>query len=114
MGLAAWVERAVRGAGVAVDGVSIGAEANKATWRVTPTALQGAAQTTIDGFNAADPAHPAAELDAQVTTTLDQERLISAVIWAVIDTYSAPATRAKYLNARGKIVTAYKDRPWLP
>ena len=52
------------------------------------------------------------KLDAAVTQALDGERLISAVIWTVLDTYSAPATKAKYQAARAKIIEAYKDRPW--
>jgi hypothetical protein len=53
-------------------------------------------------------------LDAAVRQSVDAERLISAVIWAIIDTYSAPATVAKYQAARTKIINAYKARPWNP
>ena len=104
--------RAIRAAGVSIVGVSIGDPANKGTWRVQPSSLQGAAQPTIDAFDPNDPAHLAAELDAEVLTALDAQRLISAVVWAVIDTYSNPATRAKYLAARTKIVNAFKAEPW--
>lgn len=51
-------------------------------------------------------------LDGEVTKALDQDRLISAVAWAIIDTYSAPATKAKYDTARSKIIAAYKGTPW--
>jgi len=51
-------------------------------------------------------------LDFAVKTAVDNERLISAVVWTIIDTYSAPATVAKYQNARTKIINAYKARPW--
>jgi len=71
MGLAAQVEKAIKGAGVAVVGVSIGEVANKATWRVSPSALQSAAQPTIDAFDAADPAHALTEAD---TTSLSESR----------------------------------------
>lgn len=40
------------------------------------------------------------------------DRLVSAVVWAVLDTYSAPATKAKFQAARTKIVAAYKGEPW--
>jgi hypothetical protein len=59
-------------------------------------------------------AYDTAVLDAEVATAVDQQRLTSAVVWAVIDTYSAPATPAKYQAARTKIVTAYKAKPWNP
>jgi hypothetical protein len=52
------------------------------------------------------------QLDAAITTVLDTQRLISAVVWAILDTYSAPATPAKYQAARTKIINAYKLTPW--
>lgn len=112
--LATRLFQAVRAAGVAAVSVSIGAEANKATWTVQPTALQPSAQPTIDAFDPNAAAVVNAELDAQITQQLDDERLISAVVWTIIDTYSAPATIAKYTNARAKIVAVYKSQPWKP
>lgn len=53
------------------------------------------------------------QLDAEVARAIDVDRLASAIIWAVIDTYSAPATPAKYAAARTKIIAAFKARPWL-
>jgi len=113
MGLAAQVEAAIKGAGVPIVGVSIGDSASKATWVVSPPHLQSAAQPTIDAFNASDPAHEQAELDRAIVAELDRGRLASAIVWAVIDTYSAPATVAKFVAARTKIINAYKARPWL-
>lgn len=52
------------------------------------------------------------QLDKQANVALDQERLISAVVWTVIDTYSPPATKAKYTAARAKIIDVYKTQPW--
>ena len=112
--LARWVERAVKAAGVPITSVSIGAETDKSTWTVSPLTLQASAQPIIDAFDPNDPAHVTADLNQQVIHTIDEERLISAVVWTVIDTYSAPATVAKYLNARTKIISAYKLRPWIP
>ena len=112
--IAAHVDRAIKAAGVAITGVSIGDPANKATWTVQPPTLQAAAQPTIDAFNPNDPTHEQAELEAVVTAAVDLERLTSAIVWAIIDTYSAPATVAKYTTARTKIVNAYKAKPWAP
>ena len=112
--IAARLYKAIVAAGVPAVGVSIGDAGNKATWVVDPPTLQAAAQPTIDAFNAADPAHQTAELDAQVKAALDNERLFSAIVWTIIDTYSPPATITKYNAARTKIIAAYKSRPWLP
>lgn len=112
--LAARVTTAIKTAGVPIISLTIGETANKATWKVQPPELQAAAQPTIDTFNVNDPAHELAELDAQVKVALDQERLFSALVWAIIDTYSGPATRAKYLAARQKTIDAYRTRPWAP
>lgn len=112
--LAARLEAAIRTAGVPIVGVSIGDPAAKVTWKVSPSSLQGAAQPIIDAFDMNNPAHEQAELDARVKAALDNERLISAVVWTIIDTYSPPATRAKYLSARQKIIDAYTAQSWKP
>lgn len=112
--LAERLDRALRLAGFAIEGVSIGDPANRRTWLVRPNALQASCQATIDAFNPDDPAIVTAELDARVRAEMDDERLMSAVVWCVIDTFAAPATRAKYLNARTKILDAYKTQPWKP
>lgn len=112
--LAARLDRAIRAVGVAIVGVSIGDPADRRTWRVSPSNLQTAAQPTIDSFNPTDPALDVAELDEQVKGALDNERLISAVVWSILDTYTEfkPATPAKYQAARTKIIAAYKAQPW--
>lgn len=112
MSYAGWLDRAIKAAGVPITGVSIGDQADRTTWRVHPATLQAAAQPTIDAFDPTDPAHVTADLDAAILRAVDGERLISAVVWTVIDTYSAPATVQKYQNARTKIIAAYKARPW--
>lgn len=108
------LDRAIRSAGVSIVSVSIGDPANKATWTVQPVSLQAAAQPTIDAFNPTDPAHTAADLSVQVTAALDSERLTSAIVWTIIDTYSPPATKAKYDTARTQIIAAFKAQPWKP
>jgi hypothetical protein len=57
-------------------------------------------------------AYAAARLNEQAVKAADSQRIIAAVVWAVIDTYSAPATVAKFNNARTKIIDAYKTQPW--
>lgn len=108
------LDRAIKAAGVPIVSVSVGDQANRATWTVQPSILQAAAQPTIDAFNVNAPAHADAELDAAVKGALDQERLYSAIVWTIIDTYSPPATVAKYAAARTKIINAYRLKPWAP
>lgn len=117
--VAASLTRALTRLGIPVYGVSIGDLGDRATWRVQyrPAAT---AQQRIDGDALALTYDPLTDtvyrdevLDAEVKRAVDDERLISAVVWTVIDTYSAPATPTKYNAARTKILTAYKNRPWL-
>jgi hypothetical protein len=111
---AARLTRVLQAAAVPVVSVSIGTEASRATWKVQPAPLQAAAQPLIDSFNPLDPALETAELDADVKAIVDDERLISAVVWTVIDQLAAPATIAKYAAARTKIIAVYKSQPWKP
>ena len=55
--LAGRLDKAIRAAGHAITGVSIGESANKATWTVRPPELQAVAQSIIDAFDPDDPAH---------------------------------------------------------
>ena len=114
--VAARVDRALRAAGLAIVGVSIGDPSDKATWKVQPQNLQSAAQPTIDAFNANDPAHEQAELDAQVTAALDNERLSSAIVWTILkQMYPADTdaqTRTKFGVARTRIIAVYKAQSW--
>jgi len=72
----------------------------------------------VNGRRAATPTEIAeSQADQQgveVTRKLDQERLISSVVWAIIDQFAAPATVAKYQAARTNIIAAYKSKPWVP
>ena len=114
--IATRLDRALRNAGFAIIGVSIGNPADRTTWLVYPPNLQALAQATIDAFNPDDQAAIDADLDEQVKLAVDQERLISAVVWTILDTYAEfkPATIAKYTAARTKIIAAYKLTPWKP
>lgn len=118
MRLAEHVTAAIRAAGVPILGISIGTDNDRTSWRVNPATLQAAAQPTIDAFNPSDPALDLADLDAAVKATLDDERLISAVVWTILK-QMFPAdtdaqTKTKYGVARTRIIDAYKNRPWLP
>lgn len=106
--------RSIKAVCPVVTGVEIGSYALRSTWRVEPTAQQSCAQATIDTFDPNAQAVIDAELDAEVKQAIDTERLMSAIVWTIIDTYSAPATQAKYNAARTKIITAYKAQPWKP
>lgn len=110
--IAARLYAACQAAGHAIVSVSIGTPVDKGTWTVQPVNLQVACQPVIDAFDPNDPAHEQAELDSAVKDAVDKERLVSAIVWTIIDTYSAPATIAKYAAARTKIINAYKAQPW--
>jgi len=81
--LAERLERAIKAAGIAITGVSIGDHANKATWRVAPVSQQAAAQAVIDAFNPDDPAHVSAERDADAQRRADDvlARALARVVW---------------------------------
>ena len=110
MPIAARLDRAIRAAGIPITGIS---PLPNGQWRVFPPEWQAAAQPIIDAFDPNDPAHDSAELNLAVSGHLAQERIFSAIVWAILDTYSAPATVTKYNAAKTKIVAAFKNRPWL-
>lgn len=92
--LAARLDRAIRSAGVAITGVSIGSDADRATWRVQPPDLQAAAQPTIDAFNPNDPAHVTAEKDAEI----DGLKAIRALAEATFELKTTAFTKAAFLQ----------------
>lgn len=106
------LDRTLRAAGLAITGVSIRTAGDKTTWTVQPSNLQAEAQPLIDAFDPDDQGQVTADLDAAAQGYLDTERVFSALVWAILDTYSAPATIAKYQAARTKIVSAFKAQPW--
>ena len=99
MGLAERLDRAIRSAGIPITGVSIGDDANKATWCVLPRDLQAAAQPTIDAFNPNDPAHATAEKDAEI----DGLKALRALAEATFELKSQAWTKAQFL-ARVKAI----------
>lgn len=56
------------------------------------------------------------QLDQQVKTSLDAERLSSAIVWVILkQMYPADTdaqTKTKYGVARTRIIDAYKLQPW--
>lgn len=101
---------ALKAAGVPIVGVS----PKGASYQVYPPDLQAQAQPIIDSFDPNAPTILAAELTATVNQHLDAERIFSAIVWVVIDTFAAPATIAKYNAARTKIIAAFQAQPWKP
>ena len=91
--LAQRLDRALKLAGVAITGVSIGDDANRATWRVQPSSLQAAAQPTIDAFNPDDPAYVTAEHDAEI----DGLKPLRALAEATFELKSYTWTKAQFL-----------------
>ena len=108
------LDTALKSAGVPIVGVSIGNEADRTTWKASPLTLQPQAQPTIDVFDPAAAPVVDTELDGEIRDSLDNERLISAVVWAIIDQFLPPATITKYNTAGTKIIAAYKTQPWKP
>lgn len=71
----------------------------------SPTKRRPATTSEIASFDAA-------RLESAVIAALDDERMYGAIVWAVLDTYSAPVTKQKFAAARTKIIAAYKTQPW--
>ena len=44
------LDQAIRAAGIAIDGVFVGSETDRSTWRVSPDSLQATAQPIIDAY----------------------------------------------------------------
>lgn len=64
---------AIKAAGIAIDDVALGVEADRTTWRVLPSALQAQAQPVIDAFvlpTAAQITDEDAQRDAQMKINL--------------------------------------------
>jgi hypothetical protein len=86
--LASRLDRVLRGAGLAISGVSIGTEADRQTWKVFPVSLQDAAQPIIDTFDPNDPAVVDAELDDVATSESDRKDVLATC--ALVAKYTDP------------------------
>ena len=100
--VAARLDRALRAANIAIVGVSITDEANRATWRVHPPELQAAAQPIIDAFVIPTAAELLDE-EAQRETDL---RILKAI---VIELHAIlPAPKPTLAQLRASIIARYK------
>lgn len=114
--IASRLEAALKAANLPIIGVSLFDEADRSTWKVSPAYLQPQAQPVIDAFDPNDPALVAAELEKQVKHALDQERLVSAVVWTILKQMfpsdTDAQTKTKYGVARTRVIDAYRTTPW--
>lgn len=94
------LDRALRAAGHAITGVSIGTEADKQTWKVQPASLQSACQPVIDAF---DPTDAVADLSTKAQLTSRQKDLLTTCALIVrtrgIATWNAMTTQQKVTAA---------------
>lgn len=102
MTLAERLDLAIRAAGVAITGVSIGREEDRATWRVVPASLQAAAQPTIDAFVFPTPAQL---LDEDAQREINEKKL-QAVAMALWECIPVPTMTKAQLKARA--IAIYK------
>lgn len=99
MNVTAALDQAIKAAGVAIVGVSIGDPADKRTWKVQPPNLQSVAQATIDAFDPTDPALVIAEQDKEI----DGMKALRALAEATFELKTTAFTKAQFL-ARVKVI----------
>lgn len=117
MSAVAQLTRILQAAGIPIDGVSEEQGGYRITYAASATPKQ---QATGESLKATfDPlvdaaAFEAAQVSSDVKHALDDDRLASAIVWTVLDTYTElrPATKAKYAIARQKVIDAYVSQPW--
>lgn len=100
--LTAYIDEAIRAAGVPIDSISIGDYTNRATWTVRPVSLQAQAQPIIDAY--ADPT-PAQLLDEDAQRDVN-ERKLQAVALALWEAIPNPTMTKAQLKARA--IALYK------
>jgi len=96
------LDQQIKAAGVAIDGVSIGDPSNKATWRVSPSNLQAAAQPVIDAY--ADPTTTVL-FDEQAQRETNEKKLqaVALALWECI-----PAPTMTKAQLKNRIIAIYK------
>lgn len=99
---AAALTKALRAAGVAVVGVTIGALGDKTTWKVQPPELQAAAQPHIDSFTRTD----ADRLQDRAVSDIDDKKL-RALARALYECIPNPTMTLAQLRARA--IDIYKS-----
>lgn len=102
LSLAARLDTALRAAGLAITGVSIGVDEDRSTWKVMPRELQAAAQPVIDAFLLPTPAQlldedALREVDAKVLKAIVME------LYAIV-----PAPKPTLVQLRANILARYK------
>ena len=100
--LALLLQRAIRAAGIPVVSVSIGDDQDRATWRVHPAELQGAAQPVINAFVRPTPA----QLDDERAEAVMGDKALQAVALALWECIPAPTMTRVQLKRR--VVEIYK------
>lgn len=98
--LTAYIDEAIRAAGVPIDSISIGDYTNRATWTVRPVSLQAQAQPIIDAY-----AHPtpAQLLDEDAERETSEKKLL-AVALALYECIPAPTLTKAQLRSRAKAI----------
>lgn len=107
-GIAELFDAALRRAGIPIVGVSIGAEADRNTWRIDfhPSATP-AHRTQGEAIRQTyDPATDTAWKDEQATQRYDAEKLLQAVAVALWECIPAPTMTKAQLRARA--IAIYK------
>lgn len=100
LGMTERLEAAIKSAGVAITGVTIGDPTVKATWLVQPSELQAAAQPIIDAYT--DPT-PATLLD-QLADQRIAEKALNAVAQALWECIPAPTKTKAQMRDRAKAI----------
>lgn len=96
------LDQAIRAAGVAIDGVFIGIEADRSTWRVSPDYLQTAAQPIIDAYVKPTAAQLADE-DAQRDVNEKKLQAVALALWEAI-----PAPTMTKVQLKARAIAIYK------
>jgi hypothetical protein len=100
--IAAYLDAAIRAANVAIAGVSIVDESNKATWTVQPASLQAQAQPIIDGFVLPTAAQIADE-DAQRDVNDKKLQAVALALWECI-----PSPLLTKVQMKNRAMAIYK------
>lgn len=107
LSLAARLDTYLRAQGVAILGVSVGDEENRATWKVFPANLQGAAQPHIDAFVIPDEAMLLDE-DADRDLNAPAVRAMMRETYDLVPAYAGKPTLLEFfarIKARYKALT---------
>jgi hypothetical protein len=100
--IAAYLDAAIRAANIAIDGVSIGDDANRATWKVTPATAQAQAQPIIDAFVLPTAAQIADE-DAQRDVNEKKLQAVALALWEAI-----PSPTLTKVQMKNRAMAIYK------